>query len=141
MTTVHAEGGGQAVPESGNVLVVGRVEDMPPGSVTVVDDGRYGIGVYNLDGQFHALQNYCPHRGAPVCRGALCGIVAPSSRGHYEGELIREGEFLRCPWHGWEFEIESGRSPAAPRKTIRKFPVTVQNGQVTLEGVKISAKQ
>ena len=51
------------------------------------------------------------------------------------GQLQRHGEFLRCPWHGWEFEIRSGQSYCDPRKTrIRKFDIKVEPGETLVKG-------
>jgi len=115
-------------------VVVGRVEELPPGSVTIVPRGKFGIGVYNVGGSFFALTNYCLHRGAPLCRGQVTGKVVAGD-GPYESKMVGVGEFLRCPWHGWEFEIATGRAVAYPEKAIRTYPVLVENGTVILEGL------
>ncbi len=115
-------------------VVVGRVEDLPPGSVMIVPRGKFGIGVYNVGGAFYALTNYCLHRGAPLCRGQVTGKVVAGDA-PYESRMIRAGEFLRCPWHGWEFEIATGRAVAYPERAIRTYPVRVEDGTVILEGL------
>lgn len=115
-------------------VVIGRVQDLPPGSVTIVPRGKFGIGVFNVSDEYYALTNYCLHRGAPLCRGEVTGVVVAGAR-PYESRMERVGEFLRCPWHGWEFEITSGRAFAYPEKAIRTYPVRVEDGQVILEGL------
>ena len=115
-------------------VVVGRVEDLPPGSVTIVSRGKFGIGVFNVGGTFYALTNYCLHRGAPLCRGQVTGMVVAGDQ-PYESRMVRVGEFLRCPWHGWEFEISTGCAVAYPEKAIRTYPVRVEDGTVILEGL------
>jgi nitrite reductase/ring-hydroxylating ferredoxin subunit len=114
--------------------VVGPVADLPPGSITIVPVGKFGVGVFNVKGQFYALTNYCPHRGAPLCRGRITG-VAEAGSAPYEVRWAREGEVLRCPWHGWEFEIASGTACLFPEKGIKTYPVTVEDEMVVLEGV------
>lgn len=115
-------------------VVVGSVEDLPPGSVTIVPRGKFGIGVYNVGGTFYALTNYCLHRGAPLCRGQVTGMVVAGDE-PYASRMVRTGEFLRCPWHGWEFEIATGRAVAYPERAIRTYPVRVEDGSVILEGL------
>jgi nitrite reductase/ring-hydroxylating ferredoxin subunit len=117
---------GRAAPRE---YVVGRVEDLPPGSVTIIPLGKFGVGVFNVNGAFYALVNYCLHRGAPMCRGVVCGL-AEAGEQPYEVVWGREGEVLRCPWHGWEFDITTGRSFAFPDKRIRTYPVAVRDGVV-----------
>ena len=66
-----------------------------------------------------------PTRGAPLCRGTITG----TARSTQPGEIIweRDGQILRCPWHGWEFDIASGRSVFNPhRLRVRTYDVTVE---------------
>ncbi|PXY23405.1 hypothetical protein BAY59_27405 [Prauserella coralliicola] len=111
--------------------VVGTVDELPPGSVRVVPVGRYGIAVYNVDGQFHALNNYCPHMGAPICLGRITGVATGDAPG--QKAWARDGEVVECPWHGWKFLIADGKSLTKPVQRIRKYAVEVRNGQVILE--------
>jgi nitrite reductase/ring-hydroxylating ferredoxin subunit len=105
--------------------IIGHVSELAPGERRVVEvDGR-SIGVFNVHGQFYALRNRCPHQGAPLCLGAIKGMALPSKPGEYRWG--REGEILRCPWHGWEFDITSGRSICNPHRTrVRTYEVTVE---------------
>ncbi|WP_028561044.1 Rieske (2Fe-2S) protein [Paenibacillus pinihumi] len=82
------------------------------------------IGVFNVNGEFKAVKNLCPHQGAPLCRGNIGGMTV------YENgsfSLEEDGKILRCPWHGWEFNLATGRSVFAPNKCrVKTYPVTVQ---------------
>jgi nitrite reductase/ring-hydroxylating ferredoxin subunit len=112
-------------------VVVGRVEDLPPGSVKIVPVGPFGVGVFNVNGEFHALNNYCPHRGGPMCLGETTGTTRSPEYGALE--WIADGEILKCPWHGWEFSIPTGCSLTAPVKKVKKYGVTVEDGVVMLQ--------
>jgi 3-phenylpropionate/trans-cinnamate dioxygenase ferredoxin subunit len=104
---------------------VARVTDFPPGTRRIVDaDGR-SIGVFNIHGQLFALRNSCPHQGAPLCTGRIGGTTLPSKPFVYE--YGRDDEIIKCPWHGWEFEIATGRSVFNPHKTrVKTYAVTVE---------------
>ncbi len=107
-------------------IVVGRVRDFPPGSSRLVDVDGAEIGVFNVKGTYYALRSSCPHQGAPLCRGRVIGTNI--SKKTYEREYAREGEIIKCPWHGWEFEISSGRSIFNPHKVrARAYEVTVES--------------
>ena len=134
MTQAEAAAAGKRPMKRTESVVVGRVEDLPPGTSTIVPRGKFGIGVYNVGGAFYALTNYCLHRGAPLCRGQVTGMVVAGEQ-PYESRMVRVGEFLRCPWHGWEFEIASGRAVAYPERAIRTYPIRVEDGNVILEGL------
>jgi 3-phenylpropionate/trans-cinnamate dioxygenase ferredoxin subunit len=112
--------------------VVGRAADLAPGGrLIVVLEGR-SIGVFNVGGELFALRNTCPHQGGPLCRGTLSGLLTAPAPGEYRYE--RRGEVLRCPWHGWEFDIRTGRSLVDPELVrVRTYPVSVESGQVLLE--------
>jgi nitrite reductase (NADH) small subunit len=127
--------------------VVGSVGDFPVGQrKIVVLEGR-SIGVFNVKGAFYALRNACPHQSGPLCLGKLIGLLRAADPNHLE--LTREGEIIRCPWHGWEFDVTNGRSVFNPHKlrvrsyevtiepadddpSIETFPVTVERGRVVV---------
>jgi 3-phenylpropionate/trans-cinnamate dioxygenase ferredoxin subunit len=113
--------------------VVGRAAEVAPGtSKLVVAKGRE-IGIFNVGGKFYALANRCPHKGGPLCSGRITGLTQSNGPGNYR--LTRSGEFLRCPWHGWEFEIATGQSYCDPKSTfIRQFEVTVAPGVELVKG-------
>ena len=107
---------------------VAQASDIPPGGRKIVEvDGR-SIGVFNVHGTFVAALNVCPHELAPVCLGAVRGTLVASMPGEYC--WVREGEILACPWHGWEFDLLTGRALADKRKRLRLFPVTVREDTV-----------
>ena len=107
---------------------VAMVEEIPPGGRKIVEVAGRSIGVFNLDGEFFALRNRCPHQGGPLCSGSLGGLISSSHPGEYH--YSRAGEILRCPWHGWEFDIRTGQSwfdPAHVR--VRRYQVTIERDQ------------
>ena len=53
----------------GREHVVATVDEIPPGTHKLVPIGRHGVGVYNVNGTFYAIANYCPHEGGPLCSG------------------------------------------------------------------------
>jgi 3-phenylpropionate/trans-cinnamate dioxygenase ferredoxin subunit len=113
--------------------VVAAVEEIPPGKRKLVDVSGRAIVVFNLDGDFFALANRCPHRGGSLYHGIQTGLVQSSSPGEYC--YSRLGEMVKCPWHGWEFDIRTGRSSCDPsRIRARQFPVAVKAGIELIEG-------
>jgi nitrite reductase/ring-hydroxylating ferredoxin subunit len=108
--------------------VVAPVNELPPGTRKFLEiDGR-PIAVFNVKGEFFGLLNRCPHQGASLCEGPLIGLAQSSDPG--EIEYTKLGEIIRCPWHGWEFDIRTGRSWFDPGKTrVRSYPVSVRPGE------------
>jgi nitrite reductase/ring-hydroxylating ferredoxin subunit len=97
----------------------------------LVSGGRFGIGLFNHKGTVYALNNYCPHAGAPVCKGVITGTT--ESDHQYAAKWVRQDEILRCPWHGWEFELTTGRTVTSPERSIKMYPVTIADGWVVLD--------
>jgi nitrite reductase/ring-hydroxylating ferredoxin subunit len=111
-------------------LVVCPVEELPPGRRKFVSD--QSICVFNVSGDYYALSNRCLHRGGPACAGVVTG-EPQAGREPYEVEWTREGEIVQCGWHGWEFEIATGRSIAYPERHLRTYPVRIVDGMVVVE--------
>jgi nitrite reductase/ring-hydroxylating ferredoxin subunit len=107
---------------------VGRVDELPPGSRVIVDIEGQSIGVFNVNGEFVAVLNVCPHELGPVCLGRVGGTTLPSLPGEYRWG--REGEILACPWHGWEFDLLTGKPLFGTVPNLRRFPVTIFDGVV-----------
>lgn len=106
---------------------VGTVAEIGPGQRKIVEVDGISIGVFNVAGTFYALRNRCPHQAAPLCQGSLKGTTLPSAPGEYL--WARDGEILRCPWHGWEFDVTNGRSIFNPHRVrVRAYEVTVETG-------------
>jgi len=106
-------------------VVVARVRDFPANTRRLVEVDGQEIGVFNVKGDYYALRSSCPHQGAPLCRGRVLGTNISTKP--YQMEYAHEGEIIKCPWHGWEFEISSGRSIFNPHKVrVRTYDVTVE---------------
>jgi nitrite reductase/ring-hydroxylating ferredoxin subunit len=105
--------------------IVATVEEIPPGGRKIVEVAGRSIGVFHVDGEFFALRNRCPHQGGPLCAGTLGGLISAPSPGEYH--YSRAGEILRCPWHGWEFDIRTGQSWFDPtRVRVRRYQVSIE---------------
>jgi 3-phenylpropionate/trans-cinnamate dioxygenase ferredoxin subunit len=112
-------------------LPVCPADELPPGSKRIVDVEGREIGVLNVDGRLFAIRNVCPHQGAPLCEGAVAGTMLPSAPHEYVYGM--KDRVIRCPWHKFEFDLESGRSLHDPeRMRVKIYPVTIEHGVVTL---------
>ncbi len=112
--------------------VVGALADFPPGSHTVVKIRNLHLGVFNIDGEFHALPNICPHQFGPLCEGPVGGTTTCSADTGWRFSWVREGEILTCPWHGLEFDIATGTCLASPKLRVRRYPISVEGGEVVV---------
>ncbi|HUG91739.1 MAG TPA: Rieske 2Fe-2S domain-containing protein [Planctomycetaceae bacterium] len=91
------------------------VDEVPPGTAREAVAGGRVLAVFNVNGQLYVLDGICPHAGGPLGQGRLSeGVVT-------------------CPWHGWQFDVTSGRHCLNPRLTQASFPVRVENNDVIVE--------
>jgi nitrite reductase/ring-hydroxylating ferredoxin subunit len=100
------------MPES---VKVGSKKDVPEGGSHVFRVKDKEVAVFNLGGVFYALDNVCPHRGGPLGEGAVDGTI------------------VTCPWHGWQFDVTTGHSPALPAAKAPCFKVTTQGDDLYVE--------
>jgi nitrite reductase/ring-hydroxylating ferredoxin subunit len=109
------------------------VDSLRPGQICEVLIGRVSVAVLRkADGSFRALRNRCPHQGGPLANGRTEPLIVGTRLGEYTPSPDRE--VIRCPLHQWEFDVDSGVSPADPaRYRVRSYPVTVADGVVYLE--------
>ncbi len=89
-------------------IEIGVPDDIPDGTRKIVRIAGRSVGVFNQGGEFFALQNVCPHRGAPVCTGRLRPRIEGGDS--LEFSYSPQDEVLKCPWHQWEFDLRSGRA-------------------------------
>ena len=113
--------------------VVAATSEIPPGArKRVVVKGR-PIAIFNLDNQFFGMLDRCPHQGGSLCAGIVTGLLQSKQPGQYT--YTRKGEFIRCPWHGWEFDIRTGQSYCDPERFRSKsFPVSTESGAAVVAG-------
>ena len=111
---------------------IGSVDDFPEGEFRVVQNGAGEVGVVRLaDGSFRAIANRCPHRFAPLCAGAVGGTLMPCEPG--EAVFGMDSQVVRCPWHGYEFSLETGECLfTGLGLRARVYAVEVREGRVLL---------
>jgi nitrite reductase/ring-hydroxylating ferredoxin subunit len=113
--------------------VVAVTDEILPGGRKLVEVKGRAIVIFNVGGEYFALNNRCPHKGGSLCQGRLTGLVESTEPGSYR--YSRRGEIIRCPWHGWEFDIRTGRSRCDPQTLrARNYAVSVQPGAELMEG-------
>ncbi len=104
-----------------------RSDEIPPGGRKIVDVAGRSIGIFNLQGEYFALRNICPHQGGKLCEGKTWGLIEASKPGDLQ--YSRPGEIITCIWHGWEFDIRTGQSWCDPVKLrVRRYDVDVADG-------------
>jgi nitrite reductase (NADH) small subunit len=103
------------LPAPRETFVVSGIDDLRPGAFISFElPGGDELAVYNVDGEFYATENFCPHKGAPLSEGTLCGHI------------------VECGWHGWQFDVRSGECLTV-REKIKTYRVKIEEGLVKVE--------
>jgi nitrite reductase/ring-hydroxylating ferredoxin subunit len=106
--------------------------DLPEGERTIVEVGGREIGVFNVDGEYYALENDCCHLGGPVCTGKVSREIEAEFPG--PGKRVKEqfsdNPTISCPWHGYEYELSSGEHIGVGEPVVDTFDVGVEDGTV-----------
>jgi nitrite reductase (NADH) small subunit len=104
--------------------------ELPEGASAGVEAFGTTVAVFNVGGELFALGNRCPHHGGPLCLGRVSGALLPAEP--YEYRWGREDRVLTCPWHGWQFDLESGQALFDPLVRVPRYDVRVEEGQIVL---------
>jgi len=99
--------------ESAEVALCAAVDIPENGMLQCEHDGAL-ILLCRAGSEIHAVEGTCPHRGAQLAQGRL------------------EGTTVVCPWHDWEFDVQTGCGTTNPMSSLKKFQVDVRSGQVYL---------
>lgn len=110
---------------------VGPVGDFPCRRVRMVAIGRRQIGIVRWRDRVYAVSNLCAHQGGPLCRGVLSARLTAAEPGKLT--LDESAPLLACPWHGWEFDLRTGRAILDPKLRVRTFPARVAKGRVLVD--------
>jgi nitrite reductase/ring-hydroxylating ferredoxin subunit len=113
--------------------VIAAAAEFPPGTRRLVTINDRAVVIFNVKGEYFGLYNKCPHNGGSLAQGVLTGLLQSATPGQYS--FSRQGEIIRCPWHGWEFDIRSGQSFCrVVRARARPVTVKVEAGSDIVEG-------
>jgi nitrite reductase/ring-hydroxylating ferredoxin subunit len=93
-------------------LIVATIDDLQPGACFRVElPNGDELAVYNVGGEFYAMENFCPHKGALLSEGIMCGHI------------------VECGLHGWQFDVRSGECLTV-REKLKTYEVVVEDGLV-----------
>lgn len=99
-------------PLSGEFVGIGPADGFGPGGHFVKVEGRH-VALFRLGDGFHAIDNLCLHHAGPLCEGDIDGR-----------------DEVTCPWHGWSYEIRTGRLVQDPKMGVTRHDVRVVDGEV-----------
>jgi nitrite reductase (NADH) small subunit len=114
---------------------IGRLADFAEGDHRVVDIDGLEIGVFRIGKKLVAYKNECPHYGGPVCQGKIFNQTEEQLGADKTSRGLRFSATrnIVCPWHGYEFNIETGRHPGDPKVRLEPIDVAVRDSRIYLQ--------
>ena len=107
-------------------------EELRAGEMAAVQlEGRDIVVVRARDGRLHAVAGRCLHQGAGLAGGRLLDDVEGERPGEYR--LVEGRDVIKCPWHGYEYDLQSGCALFDRRRKLRTYEVGEHEGRVVLE--------
>jgi nitrite reductase (NADH) small subunit len=93
----------------------GKVGEIPAGTIQEVHLDGKAVALANVAGRFHAINNSCLHRGGPLGQGPL------------------EGKVVTCPWHGWQYDVTSGKGVQNETVKVDCYEVEVRGEEIFIK--------
>jgi nitrite reductase/ring-hydroxylating ferredoxin subunit len=113
--------------------VVCRVDELGPGELRSSQVGPIPVVVIRAsDGTLYALVAKCLHQGGPLDKGKLYEHMSSvDAVGEYVPDKTHE--ILKCPWHGFEYDIRTGCVIADPSRRLQQFTVREEGDEIVVE--------
>jgi nitrite reductase/ring-hydroxylating ferredoxin subunit len=97
-------------------IKIATVDEIAPGEAKLVEVNGNEIALFNVSGQFHAIDNNCTHVGGPLCEGEISGSE------------------VTCPWHGATFDVTTGRVLGPPAmEAVNRYNLRIADGSIEIE--------
>lgn len=95
------------------IVTIAQKSDLPAGESKAITCGKHRIALFNIDGEFYAISDTCPHAGGPLSEGWV------------------DGTEVTCPWHGWTFDVTYSEDDR--RDGVCRYRVLVDGEDIKVE--------
>jgi nitrite reductase/ring-hydroxylating ferredoxin subunit len=114
-------------------VLVCREQEMADGAVRIVRQGELEVAVIRQAGRFYAYRNLCAHQGGPACEGVRMPRVIDviDKDGFFTGQEFDHDDMrIVCPWHGYEYHLDTGVNVCDSRIRLKKYEVSERDGAI-----------
>jgi len=107
--------------------VICPADEVGPGQRRLVEVAGRPIVIFNIAGDYFALANRCPHQGGSLFHGDLTSRLTAPEPGRLA--LSSSDPVVKCPWHGWEFDVRTGKAVCEPQRiATRRYSASILSG-------------
>ena len=115
-------------------LYVGQVDEFGDRDRKIIAQGDLEIGIFHVGGEFYAYENNCAHQGGPACQGKIINrveeIIHETEKTAHGLKFSETDVHIVCPWHGFEYNVKTGRHPGSKNVRLKPYKVTVREHEV-----------
>lgn len=112
--------------------IVCRQDELDPGQMRVFTEGKAPVVVVcSANNEYFAVRGICPHQGGMLGAGRLTSLTVSDEPGAYG--LEKHGEVLQCPWHGFSYNVATGRCLGDPRLRVKTYSVHVEDDHIVVD--------
>jgi nitrite reductase/ring-hydroxylating ferredoxin subunit len=114
-------------------LFVGKEDEFEDRDRKIIAQGDLEIGIFRVNGDFYAYENNCVHQGGPICQGKILNKVEEVLADDKTSKGLKFSEtdvHIVCPWHGYEYNLATGRHPGDKNVRLKPYQVKVSDGEV-----------
>lgn len=110
---------------------VGTVDELSESQPKIIEIDGISIGIIYNSGNYYAIRNTCPHKNGPICKGTVRGTMLPSDPQEYKYGM--KEQVIACPWHGWEFDLETGKGLFGNDRKLKKYSIEINDDKIYIE--------
>jgi nitrite reductase/ring-hydroxylating ferredoxin subunit len=116
-------------------VFVSKAADFKEGERRIVTTAKGEVGMFHERGAYYAYANLCPHQGGPACEGVMMNKVVDiiAADRSYQGQTFSETRHFVCPWHGYEYDLQTGVCAGDKRLKVRKFEVVRRGDDIFIK--------
>ena len=92
-----------------------RTDEIPAGTIREFQVDGLTVAIANIGNKFYAINDTCLHRGGPLGQGQLQGVA------------------VTCPWHGWQYDVTTGKLTMNPTIGVKTYLLEVRGEDLWIE--------
>jgi nitrite reductase (NADH) small subunit len=97
------------------LVVAAKLSELPPGTIREVQVAGTSVALANIEGKVYGINSVCVHRGGPLGEGELAG------------------KLVTCPWHGWQYDVTSGKVVQSPTMGVVCYPTEIRGDEILVD--------
>jgi nitrite reductase (NADH) small subunit len=96
-------------------VAAAKLSELPPGTIREVQIAGKSVALAHVEGKIYGIDSVCVHRGGPLGEGELTGKI------------------VTCPWHGWQYDVTTGKVVQSPTMGVACYAAEVRGDEILVD--------